>query len=372
MKKWHVIFISLSMVSFTLFVGNAVARDPHAPTGSTTSAVPVVTSVVQEEELAQSISLIGNLQAERSVYISSQVAGKISQIDIGENHQVAAGDTLVVLEHGKSKAAVAEAKAYLADQKRILNEYLKLSNQNAITQTEIAAQQASVDMGKARLAAAQSELDYHTLKAPFSGTAGLIDFSLGKMITAGSDLLAFDDLSSMRLDLQVPEKYLSQLSTGMTVSAQTHAWSNTTFIGKIIAIDTRINQDTLNLRVRVQFDNPKQHLKPGMMMSAKLTFPATSQAVIPVQAIEYSGTKRFVYLVDDRHVVKRTQVTLGARVDNEVLITQGVNAGDLVVVQGLVNMRDGLNVNVVPSDDQPSVDVASKGNVSENMPVEKS
>ena len=110
------------------------------------------------------------------------------------------------------------------------------------------------------------------------------------------------------------------------------------------AIDSRVNQDTLNLRVRVQFDNPQHHLKPGMMMSATLAFPSVSEPVIPVQALEYSGTNRFVYVVGEDGIAKRTKVILGARIDNEVLITDGLTIGDKVVVQGLVNMRDGLMV----------------------------
>lgn len=79
-------------------------------------------------------------------------------------------------------------------------------------------------------------------------------------------------------------------------------------------------------------------------MSANLTFPAVLEPVIPVQALEYSGTKRYVYVVDEHQMAKRTQVTLGARIQDEVLISEGVNVGDRIVVQGLVNMRDGLKV----------------------------
>ncbi len=309
--------------------------------------IPVVTGIVDQHELSQSLSLIGKLDAEQSVFISSQVAGQISDILIKPDQDIKAGQTIVQLDNAKAKAATAEAAAYLADEQRKLKEFLKLIKSNAITQTEIDAQRANVDMAQARLASAQADLNYHTLKAPFSGSAGLIDFSVGKMISVGTELLAFDDLSSMRLDLQVPEHYLSLLSNGMAVNAQSRAWPDQVFTGKIIAIDSRINQDTLNLRVRVQFDNPENRLKPGMMMAAVLNFPAVSEPVIPVQAIEYSGTKRFVYIINEDNIAKRTEVTLGARIDNEVLISDGLNIGDHVVVQGLVNMRDGVLVDVL-------------------------
>lgn len=306
--------------------------------------VPVITGIVDQHELAQSLSLVGKLDAEESVFIAPQIAGKIRSINVSSDQDITAGQLLVQLDDAKAQAALAEAASYLADEKRKLTEFSKLISRNAITQTEIDAQKASVDMATARLAAAQADLDYHYLSAPFSGTAGLIDFSQGKMVTAGTELLTLDDLSSMRLDLQVPEHYLAMLSPGMNVLATSRAWPDTQFAGKVTAIDSRVNQDTLNLRVRVQFDNPQHHLKPGMMMSATLVFPSVSEPVIPVQALEYSGTNRFVYVVSEDGLAKRTKVTLGARIDNEVLITDGLAIGDKVVVQGLVNMRDGLRV----------------------------
>ncbi|GIU50284.1 efflux RND transporter periplasmic adaptor subunit [Shewanella sp. KT0246] len=349
MKKLAIVIIVSSLIAAVVsFSGLSQADKTKAQSqGKPQKTIPVVTGIVDQHELSQSLSLIGKLDAEQSVYISSQVAGQISKILIKPDQDIQAGQIIVQLDDAKAKAATAEAAAYLADEKRKLKEFLKLISSNAITQTEIDAQRASVDMAAARLAAAQADLDYHSLNAPFSGSAGLIDFSVGKMISVGTELLSFDDLSTMRLDLQVPEHYLSLLSNGMQVTAQSRAWPSQEFKGEIIAIDSRINQDTLNLRVRVQFVNPDNKLKPGMMMAATLNFPAVSEPVIPVQAIEYSGTKRFVYLVDNNNVANRTEVILGARIDNEVLITEGLSIGDNVVVQGLVNMRDGVSVDVL-------------------------
>ncbi|WP_144210372.1 efflux RND transporter periplasmic adaptor subunit [Shewanella donghaensis] len=349
MKKLLPILIICSLLAAAIAFSGISAATKATPSakGQSKKLIPVVTGLVEQHELSQSLSLIGKLDAEQSVYISSQVAGKISQIHIQPDQDIQAGQIMVQLDDTKAKAATAEAAAYLADEKRKLKEFRKLIKSNAITQTEIDAQQASVDIAMARLSASEADLNYHSLNAPFSGTAGLVDFSLGKMISVGTELLAFDDLSTMRLDLQVPEHYLAMLSNGMKVEAVSRAWPDKPFIGEIIAIDSRINQDTLNLRVRVRFDNAEYLLKPGMMMSAMLNFPAIAEPVIPVQAIEYSGTKRFVYIVGDDNIAKRTEVTLGARIDNEVLISNGLSIGDNVVVQGLVNMRDGVSVDIL-------------------------
>ena len=346
----------LSVISVALFFIMFASHGNAKPASKTQRAVPVKSEVVARQETAQSIALIGKLQSQHFVNLAFEVSGKISRIHIKANQSVTAGQLLVQLDDQTAQTALLEAKAYLADEKRKLVEFSKLLLKNATSRTQVDAQTALVEIAAARLQAAQVHLDLHYLRAPFSGTLGFIDFSLGKLVNVGESLLTLDDLSVMELDLHIPERHLSQLSIGMPVSATTYAWPGKTFMGEIKAIDSRINSDTLNLRVRVQFANKSLQLKPGLMMSAKVNFPSVVQAMIPIQALEYSGSKRFVYVVQEDNTVARREVLLGARIKDGVLIEQGVNIGDVVVVQGLVNMRDGLLVKDLGASDDKAED----------------
>ena len=326
-------------------------------------AVPIASARVEAHQVAQHLSLVGKLAANHSVQIAAEVAGKVQAINLSDNQAVEQGQVLVRLEDAKAKANLAEAKAYLNDERRKLGEYQRLIGKHAITQTEIDAQLASVDIAMARLEAAQADLDYHTLKAPFDGVVGLVDFSLGKLVSVGSELVSLDDLSSMRLDLQIPERYLSQIYMGMPVVASSSAWPGAEFHGQVVAMAPRINPETLNLKVRVNFDNPDHRLRPGMLISARLNFAPVTQAVVPVQALEYSGTRRFVYVVGSDNIARRTRVTLGARIDDQVLIDDGLSLGDTIVVKGLVNMRDGIKIEDVEA--SQLADSSGEGRLSE-------
>lgn len=335
---------ALSGGGYFYFQGNSIAAEPKPGPGATRQ-IPVTVGEVMSHPVAQSLSLVGKLEAQRSVNIATQVTARVDRIVVGVNNKVQKGELLLQLDDARGQATYAEALAYFNDEKRKLGEFKRLANRGAITQTEIDAQLASVNIAEARLQAAKADLDDHAILAPFAGTVGLIDFSEGHMLNVGSELFSLDDLSSMRLDIQVPEQYLSFLSTGMTVKATSQAWPDREFSGEIQAIDSRVQADSLNIRIRVIFDNSDGKLKPGMLMAANIGFVPQEAAVIPVQALEYSGTKRFVYLVDTVGKAHRTEVTLGARVDNEVVIESGIAVGDRIVVQGLVNMRDGVQVN---------------------------
>lgn len=259
--------------------------------------------------------------------------------------QVKEGDPLITLDTDKAKASVAEAQAVYSDEQRKLAEFSKLHKRGALTKTELDAQQASVDVAKARLDAAKADLDDRFIKAPFAGTVGLVDITRGQLVSVGESLLNLDDLSLMQLDVNVPEQYLSELSKDIEVVAHSKAWRDKTFDGALTAVDSRVNDDSLNLRARINIDNKERLLRPGMMMEAAMAFEPLNSAVIPVQAIEYSGTKRFVYVIDEQGTAHRTEVKLGARIDNLVTVESGIEIGDRIVVQGLVSMRDGTKVN---------------------------
>jgi len=366
MNKLNSVIVSfvLGIVSLSVFARTAPAVSVHS-------------SDVAIHEVSQSLTLVGKLQSKQFVSIASEVAAKVTQINVQANQKVEKGQLLVTLDASQANALLTEAHAYLMDEERKLKEYQVLIKKQAITQTEYNAQLAVVEIGKARQLAAQVLVDNHRIVAPFAGTIGLIDFSEGKLVSVGETLLTLDNLSEMTLDLPVPERYLSMLNIGMEVSAVSSAWKDTPFIGKVAAVDSRVNPDTLNLRVRLLFDNQNTQLKPGMMLLSTLVFDPISAPIIPVQALEYSGTKRFVYVLTKNpkadkskksrdenapkrenkdagkkrtgakaktYVVERRQVILGARIDNEVLIDSGLEIGERIVVQGLVNMRDGLTV----------------------------
>ncbi|EFP97195.1 membrane-fusion protein [Vibrio caribbeanicus ATCC BAA-2122] len=354
-KTTHLTYLCLF---FMIFTSTSYAQYKR------NSDVAVVTERVKSVLIPQVLELIGKFEAEQAVDISSQVNGKVVSVPIEANQKVELGQLLIKLDDEKAIASLAEAKAYLKNEKRKLSEFERLLEKSAMTQTEIDAQQANVDIAISRLDLAQANLNDLHIRAPFRGNVGLIDFSRGKMVSAGESLLSLDDLSIMQLDLQVPERYLAKLSLGAEVEAKSEAWPDEIFYGKVVALDNQIDSNTLNIRVRSRFLNDSLKLKPGMLVSARINFSPVSASIIPVKALEYSGTKRFVYVVGDNDKVDRREVQLGARADNQVVIEKGLLVGEQIVTQGLINMRDGVKVKVLNETAQS--DSSKANNVGEN------
>ncbi|BDC83372.1 efflux RND transporter periplasmic adaptor subunit [Aeromonas hydrophila] len=316
-----------------------------APAGKPQPRQVNIRSQTVSQSLAEpSIKLVSKLAANRSVVISPEVTGRIVKIAVRSGQQVKQGDVLIALDAGKQQAELAEQSASVRDESRKLRDMRRLVARGAITTSELEGQEATVAQAQARADAAKYELSLRTLLAPFDGSVSLIDLSEGALVNSGDTLLHLDELAKLRLDLAVPERYLSLLRPGMAVTATSSAWPDQSFRGVLETLDSRVSNDTQNIKARVIIPNPDGQLRPGMLLNVELSLPPQKMTLIPAQSVEYAGEQRFVYRLEPNGKVKRVPVVLGDTHGEEVWVTEGLKVGDRIVVEGLVNLRDGVSV----------------------------
>ncbi|MGV2843040.1 efflux RND transporter periplasmic adaptor subunit [Aeromonas hydrophila] len=316
-----------------------------APAGKPQPRQVNIRAQTVSQSLAEpSIKLVSKLAANRSVVISPEVTGRIVKIAVRSGQQVKQGDVLIALDAGKQQAELAEQSASVRDESRKLRDMRRLVARGAITTSELEGQEATVAQAQARADAAKYELSLRTLLAPFDGSVSLIDLSEGALVNSGDTLLHLDELAKLRLDLAVPERYLSLLRPGMAVTATSSAWPDQSFRGVLETLDSRVSNDTQNIKARVIIPNPDGQLRPGMLLNVDLSLPPQKMTLIPAQSVEYAGEQRFVYRLEPNGKVKRVPVVLGDTHGEEVWVTEGLKVGDRIVVEGLVNLRDGVSV----------------------------
>ncbi|MCR3908180.1 efflux RND transporter periplasmic adaptor subunit [Aeromonas hydrophila] len=316
-----------------------------APAGKPQPRQVNIRAQTVSQSLAEpSIKLVSKLAANRSVVISPEVTGRIVKIAVRSGQQVKQGDVLIALDAGKQLAELAEQSASVRDESRKLRDMRRLVARGAITTSELEGQEATVAQAHARADAAKYELSLRTLLAPFDGSVSLIDLSEGALVNSGDTLLHLDELAKLRLDLAVPERYLSLLRPGMAVTATSSAWPDQSFRGVLETLDSRVSNDTQNIKARVIIPNPDGQLRPGMLLNVELSLPPQKMTLIPAQSVEYAGEQRFVYRLEPNGKVKRVPVVLGDTHGEEVWVTEGLKVGDRIVVEGLVNLRDGVSV----------------------------
>ena len=325
------------------YSGSGAGQAPAGARAPGAREVPVMTAQPKLKDFALEVEALGTVRANESVDITAKVADRVTAIHFEEGKQVRKGDVLVELDNAEALADLAAAEAAERDSRSQYKRSQELFQTKALSEAQLDQLEATMLANQARVAAARSRVRDRIITAPFNGRVGLRNASLGGLVNPGGVITTLDDLSVVKLDFAVPELFLSSLKPGLTVAAQSDAYPNATFKGRVDSVDTRVDPTTRAVVVRALIDNRDSRLRPGMFMTLRLVRSEGKALMLPETAIVPEDSKHFVFVVADGKAEKR-EVTIGRRRPGEVEILKGVTDEDLVVTDGTLNVHDGTPV----------------------------
>jgi membrane fusion protein (multidrug efflux system) len=171
-------------------------------------------------------------------------------------------------------------------------------------------------------------------------------------VTAGQELVTLDDIATVKLDFEVPERFARFVAVGQKVNVEADAFPGRIFTGEIATIATRVDAESRSLGVRALVPNPDRILKPGLFARVTVAIEVRPDAVaVPEQAIVPRGDRLLVYKVVDGKAVSQT-VKVGLREYGRVEIVEGVARGDVVITAGQQKVQDGTPVTVLATGGQ--------------------
>ncbi|MCL1079052.1 efflux RND transporter periplasmic adaptor subunit [Parashewanella spongiae] len=304
----------------------------------------VVVEDVTQKKLNDEIEALGSLEARESIIVTSKVTQVVSDINFDDGDMVKKGDLLVQLYNAEQKANVQIATVKLKDSTREFNRIKALVREKSVAELEQDRLITQIETAKAELDSANAEVTDRQVRAPFDGKLGLRNISVGSLLTPSTEITTLDDISTMKLDFSVPERYVQMLMTGKRVEATAVAYPDEVFIGTVKSIDSRIDTSTRAVSVRAELANPGMKLLPGMLMKVKLIKQEKLTIVIPESAIIPRQERHYVYKVNEKDEVIETQVNIGLRKLGIVEITSGLKLGERVITRGILKVRPGDKV----------------------------
>ena len=316
--------------------------------GGGAQPVSVVTAVATRRQINVGIEAIGTAGANESVNVSSKTSNIVTAIHFSDGQAVKAGQILVELDRAQASADLAAATADFVESQSQYNRSRDLVETQVVSKSQYEQLEGTMKANAGRVAAAQARLSDTYIKAPFSGHVGLRRVSLGTLISPGTVITTLDDVSSMKVDFAVPDLYVGELRAGQLVTAHSNAYPGRMFEGKVVSIDSRIDPATRAVIVRAVVPNRDAALKPGMFLTVDLSKERRDALQVPEEALVPEQARQFVYVVQGAVVAKR-EVRLGRREPGSVEITEGIVAGDRVVVEGAMKLRDGAAIRELPA-----------------------
>ncbi len=321
----------------------AQARQPGAGGNRNAAVISVITAVAKQRDINVGIEAIGTANSNEAVTITSRTSNIVTAIHFSDGQAVKAGQVLVELDREQPGADLAAATAAFEESRSQFNRSRELVATQVLSKAQYEQIEATMKANEARVAAAQARLSDTYIRAPFTGGVGMRRISLGALISPGTVITTLDDTSSIKVDFAVPESHVGRLRVGQNVLARTTAYPNRKFNGRVASIDSRVDAATRAVTVRAVVANNDAALKPGMFLTVALSQDNRPVLAIPEEAVVPEQARQFVYVIDGA-VARKREVSLGRREPGFVEITSGLAAGDHVVVEGTIKLRDGAPV----------------------------
>ena len=327
----------------------ACSRGTAPPaTAGAQGAIPVTTTTVEVSPWVDVIEAVGTSRAREAVTLTAKITETVRKVNFRDGQHVEAGDVLVELTSGQQVAGLAEAQANWRDAERLLKRNQDLVRQGTISRQVFDTAQANHDSSKARVDLLRAQLSDRVVTAPFSGVLGLRQVSVGSLVTPGTVITTLDDIDVVNVDFSLPERHLAAIRAGQPIVARSVAWPDRTFEGRVLSLDARLDPVTRAFQVRAEVPNADHALRAGMLITVEVLRPAREVIAVPEIAIVQVGGDAFVFRVDAGDIVRRTRVTLGARLPGRVEVVDGLEPGARIVVDGTVKLRDGVKIVEAP------------------------
>jgi membrane fusion protein (multidrug efflux system) len=330
----------IALVVYLQWPTSTITKEKHQ------RVVSVKTAIIAEAEFRDSVEAVGTSRANEQVFITSKYSDLVDDVSFQDGDTVKKGDILVHLNSREEAAKVKEFQANLAESVAQLNRFQDLFTKKATSKSIVDQQDAKTKAISAQLLSAKIKLSEFTIKAPFSGVLGFREISVGALIDVGDIITSLDDLSVIKVDFSIPERYLTTVSAGQIIEASNIAYQNEVFSGMVTSIDSRIDSVTRTLKVRAEIPNDGHKLRAGMLLNIEIVRGVEQILQVPESAVIPIEDDHFVFVVEAGKAVKK-QLRIGRRYHGFVEVLSGVDAGTQVVIEGALKLRDGSSVSVL-------------------------
>jgi membrane fusion protein, multidrug efflux system len=356
--RWFIIVGLLLALLVGALVGfNAFRSHMIAQFFANNKPPPTSVAVVEakSEMVPNLLTAVGDLASVHQVNVTSDVAGRITDIMFTPGASVKAGSPLVQLFDGPEQGDLASFKAQATGASLALDRAKQLAARQFGPQSTVDATQATYDQAVAGIAKTEAIISQKLVRAPFDGELGVRRVEVGQFLNAGTQIVTLTDLSVLYANFTVPERASAALKVGQTVRVSVDAYPGQTFDGKITTIEPQIAADTRNIRVQATIANPDHILKPGMFTTTTVVLPDKPPAVtVSETAVDYTLYGDSVFLITEKKgddgktslTTVRTFVRTGNRINGRVEILEGLKAGDRVVAVGQLKVQSGAAVTI--------------------------
>ena len=320
----------------------ACGKKPAAAAPTVAPPTAVIAAEARVQPVAETLAVVGTLTANESIEVKSETDGTVAEIFFEEGQPVKKGALLFRLDETKFSAALAEAEANLKLASTTFGRSQELQREKLVSPQEFEAAAAQFQAHQATVELRRRQLQDARIHAPFAGVMGSRTVSAGQVITKSTALTWLVDLDPVKAEFSVPERFLRELKAGQALALTVAAYPKEPFRGEVYFLAPQIDPLNRTLLMKARVPNAEHKLKPGMFASLELALTWREAAVvIPESALMSVGERTSVYVIDAESRAQPRPVKVGLRLPNLIEVTEGLQAGERVISEGVQKVRPG-------------------------------
>lgn len=367
--------------------------------GGRGGAQPVVVAKVSQKDVPVDISAVGNVEASTLIVVRSQVTGQLESVFVHEGDTVTKGQELFRIDRRPLESALQQAQANMVRDQALLGqaeaqlardaanaEYMQLTAERQgqlvgrgiiskdvgeqtrasadATAATVKADKAAIESAKAQLAVqkavvdnARVQLGYTIVRSPIDGRLGDVTVKAGNLVTANtSQLMTIAQLEPVLVTFAVPAVHLPSIKRQMSgaadgaklaVVATPQDADMQAADGLLTFVDNSVDPTTDTIKLKATFTNADHRLWPGQYARVSLRLTTIPNAtIVPSQAVQTGQEGQFVFVVKPDSSVEQRNISVGQRVNDDILVEKGLAPGETVVTEGQLRLEQGTKVTI--------------------------
>ena len=311
------------------------------------NTIPVITRKVDYKSITNEFSATGTFSASKEISVLTEIQGKAIVVNAEEGDKVTSGQILVSLNNEVCASQLEQAKYDYEKAEKDMLRNENLLKTDGVTQQQYEQSKQQLINSRTALASAQEQYDNSFIKAPFDGIITKRYVEKGAFLAPGIAVFDMVKINKVKLVAKLTAEEIAKISKGQRVKVYVNAYPGTCFDGIVYAIIIKADQSK-RYDTEIELNNSTDtRIKPGMSGTVRFTETANNKAlIIPRKAIAGSIKDAEVFVVKGDSVVSK-KIVITPLNENDVLVNEGLKAGDVVVISGQINLVDGSKIKLL-------------------------
>ena len=309
-------------------------------------AINLQAMTLKLESVMNDISYTGSFEPNKETKVSSDIQGKITSVLVDVGSRVSKGQVLIQLDNSLLKLQLQTIEIQIEGLEADVKRYTVLANADAIQGVQLEKTILGLKSAKVQKATLFEQINKTTIRSPFNGIVTAKLTEEGAFAAPGIPLLQITDISLLKFTVNVPEQELSQFEMNQIYSLSADAYPEMVLSGKVIMTGSKANMGN-SFPVQFSVNNTSDlKIKSGMFGKVELKNDSEGKhIIIPASSIVGTNIQPQVYTVKNGKAILKS-ITISARFQNKILISNGLSEGDVVITNGFINLFDGANVSI--------------------------